>query len=251
MSLHAALAAELRRRIAAGEPTVGAPLPSEAQLCRETGASRGTVRQALAALRADGVIGGGQGRRPVVLDVVPAQPFETFLSFSRWALSMGRKPGQRTHEIILRAPESAVAAALHLDPGVPAVSLVRLRLLDGEPAMLERTTFAPAVGRALLDVDLDAGSIYAALVERGVDLHTARHTLDAVGADPLDTQLLGVTPGTPLLRERRLATSATGEPLEWSDDRYRPDLATVTITNTRSAHTVMARTGLRPASPAL
>lgn len=245
MSLHAALAADLRRRISAGEPAVGAPLPSEAQLCRETGASRGTVRQALAALRADGVIGGGQGRRPIVLEVVPAQPFETFLSFSHWARSIGREPGQRTHEIVLREPEPAVAAALHVDPGLPTVSLVRLRLLDGEPAMVERSTFAPAVGQALLGVDPNAGSIYAALVERGVDLHTARHTLDAVGADALDTQLLGVPGGSPLLRERRLATSATGEPLEWSDDRYRPDLATVTITNTRSAHTVMSRTGHR------
>lgn len=258
MPLHSALAAELRRRVAAGELGVGAALPSEAELCRETGASRGTVRQALAALRADGVIGGGQGRRPVVLERVPAQPFESFLSFSCWARLVGREPGQRTHEIVVRVPDPAVTAALHLEPHVPAVSLVRLRLLDGEPAMVERTTFTPAVGRALLDVDLDAGSIYAALVARRIDLHRARHTLDAVGADALDARLLGVVEGAPLLRERRLATDAVGEPLEWSDDRYRPDVATVTITNVRSgspgevpagasgvagtARTVMART---------
>jgi GntR family transcriptional regulator len=241
--LYVTVAAELRRRITTGALAVGALLPAEAQLCREFGASRGPVRQALATLRDEGLIGGGQGRRAVVLDDVPAQPFETFLSFSRWAEQIGRCPGQRTQEVAVRRAEPAVAAALHLAPGTPVVQLLRLRLLDGAPAMLERTTFVESVGRALLDADLDAGSIYAYLLERGADLDTARHTLDAVAADTTDAALLEVPPGAPLLRERRLTTSRTGEPLEWSDDRYRSDVATVTITNTRRSRPAMTRTG--------
>lgn len=241
--LHRTVAAELRRRIRGGALGVGDPLPSEAELCREFSSSRGPVRQALAALREEGLIGGGQGRRPVVLDAVPSQPFESFLSFSRWAELVGRTPGQRTQEVALRRPDAAVAAALQLDADAHVVQLVRLRLLDGEPAMVERTTFVESIGRALLDVDLDAGSIYAYLTGRGADLHTARHTLDATAADAADSALLGVPVGAPLLRERRLTTSSTGVPLEWSDDRYRSDVATVTITNTRSGHVPMARTG--------
>lgn len=218
-------------------------MPSESELCREFSASRGPVRQALTALRAEGLIGGGQGRRAVVLDAVASQPFATLLSFSRWAAMIGRTPGQRTQEIGVRRPEPAVAAALHLDPDADVVALVRLRLLDGEPAMVERTTFVESIGRGLLDVDLDAVSIYAHLAAAGADLHTARHTLDAVAADARDAALLGVAEGSPLLRERRLATSSTGEPLEWSDDRYRPDIATVTITNTRRSQVAMVRSG--------
>ncbi|MFC4947684.1 GntR family transcriptional regulator [Pseudonocardia sp. GCM10023141] len=242
-SLHLTLAAELRRRIRSGALGIGEPVPSEAQLCREFGSSRGPVRQALAALREEGLIGGGQGRRAVVLDAVESQPFETFVSFSRWAQAIGRAPGQHTQEIALRRPEPAVAAALHLDADTPAVQLLRLRLLDGEPAMVERSTFVAAVGRALLDADLDTGSIYEFLTGRGVDLHTARHTLDAIAADAVDAALLGVPEGAPLLRERRLTTDATGAPLEWSDDRYRSDIATVTITNTRRSRAAMTRTG--------
>ncbi len=242
-ALHLTIADELRRRIRAGELPVGSPMPSESELCREFSASRGPVRQALAALRTEGLIGGGQGRRAVVLDAVAAQPFATLLSFSRWAEMIGRTPGQVTQEIAVRRPDPAVAAALHLDADDDAVALVRLRLLDGEPAMVERTTFVASIGRALLDVDLDTMSIYAHLADAGVDLHTARHTLDAVAADARDAELLGVAEGSPLLRERRLATSSTGEPLEWSDDRYRPDVATVTITNTRRTHTAMVRSG--------
>ncbi|MFT7835702.1 GntR family transcriptional regulator [Saccharothrix sp. BKS2] len=235
--LHRVIAAELRQRIRGGVLAVGDPLPSEARLCEEFSASRGPVRQALAALREEGLIGGGQGKRAVVLDAVPAQPFESFLSFTRRAEITGHEPGQRLQEIALRRPEPAVAAALGIDPDERVVQLLRLRLLDGRPAMLERMTYVEAVGRPLLDADLDAGSIYALLIERGVDLHSARHTFDAVAADDLDARLLDVPEGAPLLRERRLTTDSNGTPIEWSDDRYRPDVATVTVTNTRSTRT--------------
>ena len=67
-----------------------------------------------------------------------------------------------------------------------------------------------------------------------MDLYAARHTFDAVAADQLDAELLGVAVGHPLLRERRLTRDSRGEALEWSEDRYRPDVATVTVTNTRA-----------------
>lgn len=241
--LHLALAGELRQRIRGGGIAVGESLPSESQLCQEFSVSRGPIRQALAALRDEGLIGGGKGKRPVVLDAVPSQPFESFLSFTRRAEITGHVPGQRLQEIALRRPNPTVAAALQLDPDTLAVQLLRLRLLDGRPAMLERMTYREEVGRPLLDADLDAGSIYAYLTEQGVDLHAARHTFDAVAADPTDARLLELDEGSPLLRERRVTTDSVGTPLECSEDRYRPDVATVTVSNTRSSRADMTRTG--------
>ncbi|MFC8761378.1 MULTISPECIES: GntR family transcriptional regulator [Streptomyces] len=237
--LHQSIAAELRRRIRRGEIEVGQSLPSEAQLCEEFTASRGPVRQALAALRDEGLIGGGQGRRATVLDAVPAQPFESFLSFTRRAEMTGYVPGQRLQEIALRRPEPEIAAALEIDADDLSVQLLRLRLLDGRPAMLERMTYVEPIGRRLIDADLDAGSIYALLTGQGVDLHSARHTFDAVPADATDARLLDVPEGFPLLRERRLTTDSQGAPIEWSDDRYRSDIATVTVRNTRGSRTAM------------
>jgi GntR family transcriptional regulator len=48
-----------------------------------------------------------------------------------------------------------------------------------------------------------------------------------------DAELLGIPLGAPLLRERRRATSADDTPLEYGDDRYRPDRVTFTIDNSR------------------
>ncbi|MFC5832644.1 GntR family transcriptional regulator [Nonomuraea insulae] len=240
--LHERVAADLRRRISSGELPVGAAVPSESQLCERWGASRGPIRQALATLRAEGLIGGGRGRPPVVRSRTMPQPFETFLSFSRWAEQMGRTPGQRTLEVARRPASAEAADALLVDEGEPVVHLLRLRLLDGVPAMIERTTFVWPVGRLLFDFDCDQGSVFAYLNGRGVDLSTARHVIDAIVADESDAALLTVAPGSALLRERRRTSSADGRPVEHSDDRYRPDLVSFTIDNSQQAHPALLRT---------
>lgn len=154
--LHRTIAAELRHRVRSGMLKVGESMPSESQLCDEFSASRGPVRQALATLREEGLISGGQGKRAVILDAVPTQPFESFLSFTRRAELTGYTPGQRLQEIALRRPEPEIAAALQIEPEDLAVQLVRLRLLDGRPAMLERMTYVESVGRPLISADLDS-----------------------------------------------------------------------------------------------
>ncbi|MGW6208576.1 GntR family transcriptional regulator [Streptomyces sp. NPDC055089] len=127
----------------------------------------------------------------------------------------------------------------HINADDLAVQLIRLRLVDGRPTMLERMTYVESVGRPLISADLDAGSIYALLTAQGVDLHAARHTFDAVPANSLDAALLDVPAGFPLLRERRLTTDSHSTPVEWSEDRYRSDTATVTVTNSRSSRSAM------------
>lgn len=235
--LHARVAGDLRDLIHGGSYPPGTPVPSEARLCEQFGVSRGTIRSALATLRHEGMISGGQGRPPVVRDTAAGQPFDTLMSFTAWSQQMGREPGQHTVEVARRGASAAAAEALGIPEGTAVVEVLRQRLLDGEPAMVERTTFIEAVGRLLFDYDPDAGSIFAHLASEGVDLHSARHTFDAVAADTTDADLLDVAPGTPLLRERRRTTSRDGVPLEYSDDRYRPDLVTFTIDNTRPAST--------------
>jgi GntR family transcriptional regulator len=136
-------------------------------------------------------------------------------------------------EIARRGASAAAAAALRMAEGSPVIEVLRLRLLDGAPVMVERAAFVEHVGRLLFDFDPDTASIYAHLADRGVDLQSARHTIDAVGADETDAALLGVAPGTPLLRERRHTSSTAVVPLEYGEDPYRPDRVTFTIDNAR------------------
>ena len=233
--LHVRISAELRDRILSGDLAPGSPLPSEAQLTAEFGTSRGTIRAALATLRSAGLIRGGQGKPPVVRDKTLSQPFENLLSFTSWAERAGRTPGQRTVELARRPASARIAQHLCIEEGEPVVELLRVRLLDGEPVMLERSSWVLEVGRMLFEngFDPDGGSIYRYLLESDVDLATARHTMDAVAADALDAAQLDIPEGTPLLRERRLARASDDTPLEYADDRYIPGRVTFTFDNAR------------------
>jgi len=239
--LHEQIAAELRRQIALDELPVGTALPSEAQLCQQWNGSRAPVRQALATLRADGLIGGGRGKPPVVRRKSLSQPFDSFLSFSRWAEGLGHTPDQHTAEIALRPATPDIADALGIDEGDHVVQLVRLRLLNGQPTMVERSTFTEGYGRKLLDFDCDSGSIYDRLISEGLQVGIARHVIDAIGADETDANLLDIAVGIPLLRERRLASTLDGVPFEYSDDRYRSDIVTFAIDNQPRSQPVLLR----------
>jgi len=98
--------------------------------------------------------------------------------------------------------------------------------------MIERTTFIEPIGRLLVDLDLDSESIYEQLGDHGIVFARARHTIDAIPATAEDARLLDIPRRTPLLRQRRASTSQTGQPLEWSDDRYRGDVVAFVIDNT-------------------
>lgn len=241
MPLHQRLGEEFLRRIESGEWPEGEPVPSESQLCQEFGTSRGPVRQALSILRRDGHLVGGRGKPPVARRSAPSQPFASLMSFTQWAKSIGRVPGQLTVEVARRRAAPEAAGRLGIEEGDPVVELVRLRLLDGVPAMVERSTFLYDVGRHLFDFDPDSGSIYEALCRVEVDLHHARHTIDAIAAGDQDAELLGIEQGAPLLRVRRLTSSSEGLPLESADDRYLPTMANFTIENTTEGRTVIGR----------
>lgn len=231
MASHERITRALRDAIASGELPVGASLPSEADLCAAYGTSRGPVRHALSTLKAEGLIETQQGRAARVASRALRQTVVEFMYFSRFARGTGRKPSARTIVVERRAADAAEAVALGTDAGCPVIRLLRLRLLDGEPTMLERSTYREHVGAMLFGIDIDGGSITERLAARGVDYATVEQELDAVAANTTDAEHLGVSVGAPLLRQRRIARDAAGVAFEFADDRYRPDLVTFTIRN--------------------
>ncbi|MFJ3959268.1 GntR family transcriptional regulator [Arthrobacter sp. NPDC090010] len=239
--LHVRLSDEFMRRINDGVWPAGSQLPSEAELCREFGTSRGPIRQALAFLRSEGVISGGRGKSPVVRGGVPSQSFSTFNSFTEWAYKMGKTPGQRTVELAIRQATPDAAEALDLRVGDKVVDVLRVRYLDEEAAMLESSTFTYDVGRLLFDFDTDSGSIFAYLKQQGIRIHSARHTIDAVAATAAQAEALGTSPGSPLLRERRLTTTDDGTHVEYAEDCYLPGITNFIIDNTVEQRAALIR----------
>ena len=219
-SLYRKVAEDIKAAIAAGAYPAGTRLPSESELAGRYSVSRGTIRQAFAALRADGVIASRRGARRVVLGGPRVQSFGELLSFSRWARALGEVPAGRVASMERRPAKPLEAERLALPPGAPIYYLVRVRLLSGRPVMIERGAYPDRVGILVAGMNLERDSITERLEELGIVFADAEHVIDAVPASAQDARLLGVQPRTPMLRERRLTTDLAGVPVEWSDDRY-------------------------------
>lgn len=220
---HARLAAALRDAIAAGELRPGDVVPGDAALTSATGLARGTVRQAVATLRAEGLVQTRRGARTTVLARPRLQSFAELLSFSAWAQRTGATPGARVTELVRRAVPAEVADELRLPADARCWMLERVRLLDGVPVMVERAAYPEAIGALLVDADLEAGSVYATLADRGVVVAAGHHRISAVPADAATAALLDVRAGTPLLRQARTVHADDGTPIEHSVDDWRGD----------------------------
>src|SRR5215469_10006369 len=242
-SLYRKVAEDIKAAIAAGTYPANTKLPSESELAERYSVSRGTIRQAFAALRADGVIASRRGARRVVVGTPLMQSFGELLSFSRWARAMGEVPSGQVMTLERRPASAAEAERLALPAGTHVYFLVRVRLLSGRPVMIERAVYPDQVGAFVAGMDLERESITERLEELGIVFTDAEHVIDAVPASAEDARWLGVRPGAPLLRERRFTTDRAGQPVELSDDRYLGSATAFSVRNSVAVNALSRTSG--------
>jgi GntR family transcriptional regulator len=208
----------LRARIAGLD--VDAPLPSDAQLCEEFGVSRMTARNAVQRLVQEGLAYRIPGRGTFVADAQAHRHASKLVGFSDEMRRRGRVPSSRLLDRSVRAADETEARRLGLPAGADVVSLRRVRLADGEPIALETAVLPARASAAVLDADLEGGSLHAALVAGGLTPSAGRGTIEVEPAAADDARVLQVKRGSPLLVERRLIADQAGEPLELTESRY-------------------------------
>lgn len=217
------LQTQLRMMIDSGALRAGKAIPSERELMRRTGLSRMTVRQAVAELTHEGLLRRDHGRGTFVVPPVVQQEVQGVYSFSDRVRAQGRVPSTRVL-LAERIPASdEQATTLALSPGAPLFRLVRLRLVDDFPTMLDVTLLPAQAFPGLLEHDL-TGSLYAILAARYAQRPVrSTDTLEAIAAPEEVASALEVHSGEPLILMRRLALSADGQPIELTEEYGRPD----------------------------
>ncbi|MEV8396621.1 GntR family transcriptional regulator [Streptomyces niveus] len=230
------IAEALRQSILDGEYPLGARLPSESDLAAQWSASRGTVRQAVGLLASEGLIGSRQGARRVVLRQERRHSFQQLNSFAQWARAMGSEVASRILTRTTRQATAEETARLGIAPGSEVLDVLRLRHLDGEPVLVERTAYTDWVAPAVRALPDDCVSIMDSIAaDAGIVAHYGEHLIDALAAGSEDARLLRVRRGSPLLRQRYLTYTAAGRPIEWTDDRYRAGTVAFSVSNSAAA----------------
>jgi GntR family transcriptional regulator len=230
--LHERITADLRTAIARGDHLPGTKLPTEAELAGRYGAGRGTVRAALRALEAEGLVTSRQGSGRVVLGGGLSQSFDELRSFAQWARSTGHAPGGLFVTRVRRPAEAIEASSLSVDPGSEVLYTVRLRTLDGNPVLVERCTYPGWLADTIAELDGRCPSVTAEVRRlTGMVAVSGTHTLDVARADATDAELLGCDLGAPILRRRAITRSHSGLPLDYTDDHYVEGAASFTLHN--------------------
>lgn len=224
--LYRQLMQRIRADIASGVYPVHSRIPSEAELGDTYQVSRVTVRKALAELTREGLLRRMQGKGTYVCAPRLKSNLREITSFHEACLMMGCTPGTKVISAQSLPAEEDVRQSLSLTEE-ECVEVVRLRLADGEPVMLETNCF-PSKYAYLLREKL-AGSLYHLLRKRGVEAASGMHEISLCHATVQQAKLLDVEPGTALLQLNQVIFDQNGAPLHTSHQVIRGDRFTFRI----------------------
>ena len=157
-----------------------------------------------------------------------------FLSFTEEMARRGMKASSRLVSARLDAARPEEIADLGLDDGAGVVRVERVRLADGVPIAFEDAAVV-AEHRAVLDADLEGGSLHDELGRLGVVATSATGSVTARLATRAESRLLEVAPRTALLVELRLLFDQHGRPFERTESRYVADRYVIDVVHTHPA----------------
>jgi GntR family transcriptional regulator len=205
-----------------GELGIDQMLPSEREISERFKVARMTVRQAVDQMVAEGRVYKVPGKGAFVARPRLVMPL-ALTSFTQDMLDRGLRPGSveiARHQV---PADRELALRLGVAVGEPVHALERLRLADGEPIAVERSTLVASRTPGLLEHPLADQSLYEALEHRyGLVIDGGEQTISASTAGAEDASWLQVPTGTGVLRFHRTSL-AGGAPLEHVVSTYRGD----------------------------
>lgn len=204
-------------RISLGDWSRAAALPSENQLAETYGVAVGTVRKAIEALVADGVLERQQGRGTFVRRPDFGNALFRFFRLSD-ASGAVIKPTARILVRTVGPADRVVAEALKLAPRAPVLKLLRERCVGGQSILVEDIAVDVTRFKALVDRPIEAfGDLMYPLYEEvcGQLVTRATENISFGTATPRIAKALGRDTGAPIAVIERVARGFDGAPLEW------------------------------------
>ncbi len=203
--LYEQLADAIRHAIRAGTLVPGTMLLPEPEFAARLRVSRQTVSQALTLLAKQGLVGRRRGVGTVILAPMVEQPLGELYSFVRSLTAQGHVAGTRLLGYHHATHDDEASAVLTGEPDGVVFEANRLRLVDGEPFVVE-TLFLPfAYGQQIPLERLAQAALYDLLQEYcDITITQADETLRPVALAPPDATLLGLPVGAPAFLVERI-----------------------------------------------
>jgi GntR family transcriptional regulator len=217
---------EIKSLIENGELLPGDMIPSERELSEKYEISRMTVRQAINNLVNDGFLIRKQGVGTFVSKQKLEQKLKGLTSFSEDMRSKGMAPSTEVLDFQIVESNKGISEQLALPEKSPVYEVKRIRLADGIPMALE-ISYLSAERIPGLTAEVVKGSLYE-YVENHLNLKIgwANQVLEASIARQMESKILNIQEGAPVLLIKRHTFLKNGQPLEvvksvYPGDRYK------------------------------
>jgi DNA-binding GntR family transcriptional regulator len=218
-----ALRDQIAENIRQGALEAGGKLPSERQLQNGTGIARGTIREALSQLEAEGLIyrrdrsGWYVSPPPITYDPTRWAGFMSYVS------AQGREPSTETLSTSTLPVPATVAEIFAVPSETPLYVINRRRRIDGRPVLVESITVDPALAPELLAHDLNGSLTHILRVHYGVTVTRNRVDMQPCALVREVAEALGVKSGTPGLQVVRTSFDKAGRVVEYDQEYWRAD----------------------------
>ena len=217
MPLYRAVKRALLGALESGRVAPGEALPAENLLACMLGVSIGTLRHAVDELVAEHLLVRRHGRGTFVATHDSTRFLFQFFHVER---RDGRRELPRV-ELLAFARELAddeTAEALHVAPGTAVYAVENRLSLQGRAVVFDRLWIPGALFRGLSEKrwrERPATIYHFYQAEYGITVVRAHERAQAVAADRQAARVLGLAPGTPVMRVRRTALGFGDRPIEY------------------------------------
>lgn len=213
----------LRDEILRGEHVAGSALPGELRLAEMHRVSRVTIRRALDALAADGLIERRAGSGTIVAGSAAPRTgvIADFATLMPQLVHMGQATTARLLSFSYVATPPAVAGAL--GAGGRVQRAVRVRFIEGQPFSHLTTHVPEGIAQSYSEADLATTPLFRLLERSGVQVDHARQSISATLATPEVAEALDLSAGAALIALTRVVYDASGRGVEHLSALYRPD----------------------------
>lgn len=221
LSRYLQISDDIHRRILEGEWKPGDAIPAESHLSAEYDVALGTMRKAIQELTSNGVL---ERQHGIGTFVRRADFNNSLFRFFRFSDDSGERtiPESRILNIQVTNTPSEQASRLSISTNDKAIWISRLRLIKGEPVLIEDIWLPFERFKALLELDRsEFPALLYPLYEKQCDLAvaSAKEELMVEKVSQEHARVLGITTNDPVVLIERVASDVAGKPIEWRRSR--------------------------------
>lgn len=216
---------DLRQKIENGFYSYQEFLPSEAELTKQYGCSRGSVRRALSHLAADGIVQSQQGKgvRVIANHKLPKPlGYRGLETFNEFAHRLGFTPSNAVLTFEVINADDKIARLTGFEEGSRLTHILRSRAADGSVISTDESFYLSDEVPGLTP-EIVANSVYAYLEGTlGMKIGTSRRIITIEKATEADRRIIDLKGFDTVGVTRSNTFDSEGKMVEFTESRQRP-----------------------------